>query len=294
MTDPNPIARYRVPLLIAGAAVGLLLAAVGMVDSRRGDSSELPPGIIVRVGDSLISESRYVAVLDDLRTDKRNSLTDADREFALQRLIDEELLIQRGIELGLAENAPAVRKAMAAEVISHVVTTTRAARPDEATLREFYESVSTYFSSPGRLRLRWWRQTVRGAENTVSAEQLERQLRDVNDPAILFDRYGLERVTDLPDSLLPTNKLLDYIGPALLEHVSSVQTGQFASPIEDEQGLHVFFLVEQTPESTPSFEAVRDAVEQEYRYRAGDTALREYIDWLRSRTSVTASDSATQ
>jgi hypothetical protein len=286
--------RFRLPFLIAGATVGLLVAAFGMVDSRRGDSSELPPGTIARVGDTLISESRYVAVLDDLSTDKRNSLTDADREFALQRLIDEELLIQRGIELGLAENAPAVRKAVAAEVISHVVTTTRAARPDEAILREFYDSVAMYFSTPGRLRLRWWRQTERGSENTVSALQLERQLRDANDPAVLFDRYGFERVTDLPESLLPTNKLLDYIGPALLEHVSSVQPGQFASPIEDEQGLHVFFLVEQLAESTPSFEAVRDAVEQEYRYRAGDAALREYIDWLRSRTLVTVSDPVTQ
>jgi len=286
--------RFRLPFLIAGATVGLLVAAFGMVDSRRGDSSELPPGYIARVGDTLIGESRYLAVLDDLSTDKRNSLTDADREFALQRLIDEELLIQRGIELGLAENAPAVRKAVAAEVISHVVTTTRAARPDEAILREFYDSVATYFSTPGRLRLRWWRQTERGSEDAVSALQLERQLLDDNDPAVLFDRYGFERVTDLPESLLPTDKLLDYIGPALLEHVSSVQPGQFARPIEDDQGLHVFFLVEQLAESTPSFEAVRDAVEQEYRYRAGDAALREYIDWLRSRTLVTASDPVTQ
>jgi len=294
MIDPDSSTRFRLALLITGAAIGLSVAALGMVESRPGETSELPPGTIARVGDTLISVSRYAAVLDDLRSDKRNPLTDTDREFALERLIDEELLIQRGVELGLAENAPAVRKAMASEVISHVVTVTRATRPDDATLRAFYDSASTYFSSPGRLRLTWWRQNTEGSENLDSAEQLERRLQQGGDPATLFDGYGFERVAELPDSPLPTNKLLDYIGPTLLEHVASVQPGQFTSTIEDDQGTHVFFLSEQVPESTPGFETVRDVVEQEYLYRAGDTALREYIDWLRSRTSVTVSDSETK
>lgn len=290
MTDLDGWARLRLPFLIAGATIGLLVAAYGMVDVRRGETGELPSGSIARVGDTLISVSRYAAVLDDLRADKRNPVTDADREFALERLIDEELLIQRGIELGLAENAPPVRKAIAAEVISHVVTTTRAARPDEVALRAFYNSFSTYFSSPGRLRLSWWRQSAQGTETMISAQSLERRLQQSDDPAVVFDRYGFERVTEFPDSLLPENKLLDYIGPALLEHVSALQAGQFSGPIEDDQGLHVFYLSEQVPEFIPRFEAVRGAVEQEYLYRASDDALREYIDWLRSRTTVTVSD----
>jgi hypothetical protein len=180
---------------------------------------------------------------------------------------------------------------MASEVISHVVTVSRAARPDEASLRAFYDSVSTYFLSPGRLRLLWWKQNVQGSENRASAEQIEHRLLQGDDPATLFDRFGFERVAELPDALLPTKKLLDYIGPELLEHIGSVHPGQFTSPIKDDQGLHIFFLSERVPESTPRFEAVRDVVEQEYLYRAGDTALREYIDWLRSRTSVTVSNS---
>ena len=119
MTDPGTGTKYRLPLLIAGAVTGLLIAAAGLVENRNIQKSDpLPAGNIARVGDTLIPIGRYRALLDDLSADKRNALTEEDREFALDRLIDEELLIQRGLELGLASNAPAVRKALASMTIA--------------------------------------------------------------------------------------------------------------------------------------------------------------------------------
>jgi hypothetical protein len=291
VTDSDPGTRYRLPLLIAGTVIGLSIAGLGLIERGQDEISTLPPGIIAKVGETLIGTGQYVALLDDLAADKRNPLTDQDQEFALQRLIDEELLVQRGVELGLAENAPTIRKAVAAEVISHVVTATRATPPDEATLREFYASASAYFSSPGRLRLHWWMQKSSSLEIEALAWETIHGLQRGDEPQVLLRQYGFERVADFPDSLLPMNKLLDYIGPVLLDRVTSILPGQYTDPIKDEQGLHVLFVAERASESVPNFDAIRSEVEREYLHRASDTALREYIDWLRSRTPVTVSDS---
>ena len=158
MTDSRTSTKLRLPLWIAGAVTGLMIAAAGMVEKKDHKKPDtLPAGNIARVGDTLIPISRYAVLLDDLSADKRNPLTNQDRKFALDRLIDEELLIQRGVELGLASNAPAVRKAIASAVISQVVADASTTLPDEVVLREFYLSAHTFFSSPGQFHVRWWK-----------------------------------------------------------------------------------------------------------------------------------------
>lgn len=291
MTDSRTSTKLRLPLLIAGAVIGFMIAAAGMVEKKDHERLDtLPAGNIARVGDTLIPISRYAVLLDDLSADKRNPLTDQDRKFAVDRLIDEELLIQRGVELGLASNAPAVRKAIASAVISQVVADASTTLPDEVVLREFYLSAHTFFSSPGQFHVRWWKLDDQQADAMRAAEDMLSQERLASASELLFERYGFEAVRELPDSMLPGSKLLDYLGPTLLEQVTALEPGEFSEPVYANSAVHIIYLVQQEPESTPSFESIRDIVAQEYMYRAGDRALREYLDWLRERTPVIISD----
>ncbi len=63
----------------------------------------------------------YERVLAALAADSRNPVDDADKRRLLDRLIDEELLVQRGLELGLASSDGAVRKAVAGAMIESIV-----------------------------------------------------------------------------------------------------------------------------------------------------------------------------
>ena len=290
--------RMRSQLLLAlGALVGLVLAATGLVDRWSGPGSNpgggLPGFAVARVGETYIPRSRYVELLSDLETDKRTPLTAADRQFVLGRLIDEELLILRGMELGLPESSPPIRKAIAAAVIAQVATESDAMPPGEDALRQLYESDPEFFAATARYQLRWWRLPLSGdgsgikarlAAAHLDAPQLDRHVVASEEVERLT---GLKRELILPEQMLPLNKVADYLGPDLAQRVVQLDPGHYSAPIEVDGSINILFLVNRQAGALPAFEQLRPVLEAEYTRRAGEQALRDYLAWLRERTPVT-------
>lgn len=279
-------ARTRVALLALGACAGLIMAAAGLVERWSRSPDELPVGAIARVGGKIITQARYRQVLNDLAADKRVPLSAQDRQFVIDRLVDEELLIQRGIELGLADSLPQIRKALAAAVIGQLAAEAEASLPDEQALRRLYESDPEFFTSTARFRLRWLRLPASDDAAQRKAEIAYRQLSNGVALEEVSQSTGLEPVPILPDALLPLSKIRDYLGPALTGQVSIIKRGAFSKPIEDNGDMHVLQLLDYRPEVLPPFEKARPVLEAEFLRRAGDEALRQYLQWLRLRSEV--------
>ena len=278
--------RTRLVLLVVGAVAGLLVAGSGLVERWSFRSSALPIDSIARVGGRLIPRQRYRQLISDLATDKRMPLRDEDRQFTLDRLIDEELLIMRGIELGLTETSPKIRKSIAAEVIAQIAAEAEATVPDETALRRLYAADSEYFTTTGRYRLRWWRLpgTDTNAEQKAAAAYAQ---LSTNTPAdTVMTSTGLQSQPLLPDEMLPLTKLVDYLGPVLTQQVPHLKPGQYSRPIAMGDSFHILLLVTRKAGVRPTFERARPMVEAEYLRRKGDQALQEYLSWLRARTEI--------
>jgi len=254
--------------------------------------------VIARVGDHLIPESRYVDLLSDLETDKKTPLTAQDRQFVLDRLIDEELLILRGIELGLPQAAPGIRKAIAASVIAQVAAETQATLPDEATLQDFYRTNAAFFSTTARYRLRWWSLPDAGPESepesSARATSAMEALRRGEDETTVLQSTGLKAQSFLPNQMLPLTKLADYLGAELALQIPGLATGEYSEPIHTGGSWHILLLEEQLAGEPPPFEELRRVIEAEYLRRSGDEALRDYLAWLRQRTEVTVAPGAVE
>lgn len=276
----------RLVLLALGACAGLILAASGLVDRWSQSPGELPVGAIARVGEQIITQERFLQVLNDLAADKRAPLSAEDRQFVIDRLIDEELLIQRGMELGLAETSPQIRKALAAAVIGQLTAEAEASLPSEEALHHLYESDPEFFTSTARFRLRWLRIPANDNAAQSKAEDAYRQLSNGVALEEVGQSTGLEAVTILPDALLPLSKISDYLGPTLTGHVSLLEHGGYSRPIEDNGDLHILQLLDNRPAVLPPFEQARPVLEAEYLRRAGDEALRQYLKWLRLRSEI--------
>ena len=205
-------------------------------------------------------------------------------------MIDEELLVQRGLALGLAESDRRVRADITSAMIRSVVVEAEDEEPTEAELRAFYDEEGAFFTQPGRVRVGQVFFRVRAADEDAAtrarAEIARDRLRAGEALATVRAEMGDEEVSRVPDTMLPPAKLREYVGPTALRAVLALDAGAIGDPVRSGTGYHVFWLVEREPARTPPFDEVREQVRAEWVRRAGDRALRDYLDDLRDRADV--------
>jgi parvulin-like peptidyl-prolyl isomerase len=241
----------------------------------------LPPGAAAVVNGHGIAAADLEQAVAALDADRRTPVDDAERRRLLDRLIDEELLLQHAIDLDLVRRDPRIRGQLVGGVIEAVVAESEATEPTEAELRAFYEANHGYFVQPGRLRVRRHRIAGTDAEARARAEGVTQALRAGQAPA-----PADETAVPVPDALLPLAKLQQYLGPTLTAAAVRLETGVASQPIAQSGAWHVLEVIEREPDVTPPFADVRSAVREEARRRQGEEALRRYLDDLRRRALV--------
>jgi parvulin-like peptidyl-prolyl isomerase len=281
----------RRPLLwlVAGAALGVAIAAWGLVGSDvRGDA--LPGDAVASVNGTLIYAEDYLRLVEGVESDTREPAGPELRRRVLDRMIDEELLVQRGVELGLVESDRRVRADITQAMIQSIVVESEDEKPEAEALHRFYEEEQGFFTQPGRVRAAQVFFRVRSPADEAAvlerAQQAEQRLRAGESLSAVKSELGDTEVSPIPDALLPPAKLREYVGPTALRAVMQLAPGATSAPVRSGMGVHVFQLVESEEPRVPPFEEIAAQVEAEWIRRAGDRALRGYLDELRSEARV--------
>jgi hypothetical protein len=111
--------------------VGILLGALSAMSDQHNEPY-LSPTAVASVNHQQIRLAEYRRALGLFASDKREPLTEDDRSLVLQRLIDEELLIQHGITSGLIRTDMAVRSAALESVLAGLMIEIEASSGDGA------------------------------------------------------------------------------------------------------------------------------------------------------------------
>jgi hypothetical protein len=141
--------RRALLLLAAGGVVGIFLGVATAFRQSDPAAGALPADAIALVNGRPIREEEYTRAVAMLAADKRTEITNEDRAHVLTRLIEEELLVQRGIEIGLIDSDRAVRKAVTQAMLASIIAESASEQPSEDDLRTFYEkNVATFVHAP--------------------------------------------------------------------------------------------------------------------------------------------------
>ena len=132
-------------LLGLGALLGLVAAGVGLLN-RPPSTLTLPDGALARVNDVIISRDSYLRTLARAKTVSDRDAIDLDMDL-LDRLIDDELLVQRGITLGMAQSDLVVRQAVIDSLIASITAEADAASPSNEDLTEYLHQNADRFRS---------------------------------------------------------------------------------------------------------------------------------------------------
>jgi len=285
-----PAPRRPLWLLAIGAAAGVIAATAGLLDAGARPGEALPADAAARVNGQVIQRDDYSRLLTALANDKRMPIDGEQRRYVLDRLVDEELLIQRGLELGLAHHDARVRKDITMSMVDSIVAEYRDLEATDEELQEFFAGNGDVFSRTGRFRIRQiWAGVATLADGDAAFERARtasERLRRGDPFETVRAELGDTEISPIPDAPLPAAKLADYLGPTVLRAVLELEVGAVSEPVRSSTGYHVLQLLERSGASVPDFAEVREQVLAEFRRRRADEALRDYLEDLRSRADI--------
>ena len=273
-------------LLALGSTLGLLFAAGSLLASGRNGGRALPADTVARINGVPIRAEENRRALDAVAGDRRDEPDEALRRHVLDRLIDEELLVQRGLELGLARVDPRVRRELAAAVVTEAVTEDEHGEPTAGDLRAFYDAEHGFFARGGRLHVRQVFVAATAPDAEDRARAAAARLRAGDDPASVRQAFGDPEPAPVPDAPLPVAKLTEYVGPTATRAAFALAPGGVTDPVRSAAGFHVLLLVQRDAATVPPLADIEDEVREEWRRRNGERALRAQLEDLRSRASV--------
>lgn len=259
--------------LIAGALAGLLAAGYGIL--RQVDSGDvLPANAMARVNDQVISRDRYERALARLVT---YDAADDERDLLLQRLVDDELLVQRALELGMVRSDTAVRNAMVDSLIASITAEADAASPTDEELERYLADNTERFSFVASVAVAAWQ-----TDDESIAQSFITSLR-TDGEVIVSDLIAA--IPDLPPGLMAVEILRDYLGPGIAAAAADMPVGSSAVFARRGRWLVVQVLEKKTT-AYNDLNSIRNRVLLDFRRRQAEQTLSDYIDELRRRADV--------
>ena len=268
--------RLQNSLLIFGLFIGVFLAANSIVQ----ESNLIEDDWVANVGGVQISKEKYYSQLEGLAKDKKNPITERDKNYVLERMIEEELLIIRAKELGLFENNQIVRGSIIQQMIKLIISENYLESVEEETLRKFYEQNLGFFSSASRLRL----QQIYFSNSSGDSKERSYEAFEYLKEGVSYDEVSQmadQSALTIPNSMMNLSKVREYIGPTLMNLARRLEPGEFSIPMEVVGGHKIIYLFDKELSEPEEFDSIQPKILKEYQRRRDDNSLREYLEDLK-------------
>ncbi len=281
--------------LICGLIIGLGIALLSVItpSSTYLDNTQ----VVAHINGQQITQEKYQSHLTAAA-----SGSSIEAKEILQRLIEEELLVQRGVELGFLQNNQSIREAMVKAMIAMTTASAQTARPSDSELKNFYEESAHYFTPSAKLQVR--QLVVMAKPPEVNIENSKTMHFNVRDRALqaytrLMKGEGFDTVNTqlgsptplpIPNKLMSSAKMAAYLGAEPLKLLLKQEAGFISQPLPKatpmEEGFKILQIIKKQPSQQPDFSSIRNQIEVEYVRRSGDKKLREYLLWLKDRADI--------
>lgn len=263
--------RTDIRWLLLGATIGLVAAGYGIL--RQADPvTELPENAIAAVNGTLIERDVYESALARLATQDQGAPA-----RLIEKLVDDELLVQRGVELGMTATDSAVRASIINSLVASVTAEADAASPSDEVLDKYLADNADRFSFTAKIHVEAWQTDIEQvAQSFVTA------LRDTGAAETSDD---IRAMPDLPAGLMDVEMLRNYLGPAITAAAADMPAGSSAVFARRGRWL-VIRVIDKEREAVTELATIRSRVLLDYRRNLADRMLDDYLGNLRQRGDV--------
>lgn len=271
--------RFYSFVLFAGILLGALMAAYSVIEKSNISDYKWA----AKIEDTSIPMEKYLTQLDGLSKDKRSPLTQEDKEYVLERMIEEELLIKRAIDLGMLNDNPMARGTIVQQMIKTIIAENARYEISDSELESFFQENSGFFTKSSRLRIQqiYFSNEQLKDDSLVVAKKAYDLLKRGDDFESV-SKLGSPSALKIPNSLMTLSKVREYIGPSLMNLARELEINSFTSPIEVSGGYKIIYLIDKEMSSPPKFNDIKASVSSEFLKRKDDQSLRSYLENLKN------------
>ena len=263
-------------LAAAGSVAGLAIAGFSLFSAKGTAIRVTPPEDVALVNQQPILRSDFIAQVQAQFSEPFDQSTSAQRRKVLDDMIHEELVVQRGLELGFPSNDPDTRAALVAAVEQQAVADVTTDQPDDQQLSAFYATDPSRYASDGIMTVRDLLVPLGpGQDGAKAAEKGAQAIAAVRHGQALdaaMAAFGLQDTHKTNGEEFYFAALI-HLGPRLFEVAKALRSGQVSDPVAMPDGVHLLAMTANTQPALRPFADVREQVLNDYK-RARETKLR--------------------
>ena len=261
------------------ALMGLILVVVG--SNTHFQLTNYPPDTLVTVNGYPITQSALRNAEKRIQPNSPDPMNPDDREVLLQRLIDDELMLQHAEDLGIFTTDPGIRKLLVRSSVNSIIEDSRSEPISDEQLRTFYEDHKSVFQRPSRIGLK-----VASFLNPEMAKDTWEIIKKEVPFEVAIAETKTGESINIPSSLIPEHVLRRYLGSKLTAVALSLSENQISSPITIDEFTYLIYVLAKEPEQQLSFDDSRLQVKSEYRSRHRQNALTNALTRLRKHADI--------
>ena len=272
-----------------GAALGLGLAGFALFTAKGTMVKSFPPENVALINGRQILRSDFRTQTQIEAGVSFDQTTPAQRQKVLNEMIDEELLVQRGLEVDLAATDPDVRSAMVAGVDLQVDADVIAQQPTPQQLADYYNRHIDKYSTDGVMQVVDLAMPIGTGKIEDAVARAQQASAEINGGASL---QAVEAKYGLKDSgRIDAGDNFDFavkakLGPDIYAAVRNLKAGQASAPVKQPDGLHVVLVTKRIASVKLDFAKAQDEVWQDYKKDARDSNERANLKYLKSRADI--------
>ena len=250
------------------------------------------------VNDVDITEDQFLKYAINLGADIEEEEDKEILELILERMIEEELLVQRGLELNLHTKDVQVRKELIQQVINFIIKIENIEPTDDELEKYFLKNIKKYESNK-QIRIDViFIKSLDPESQFLGTEYDYKTLENKFDQIynVIKNKgfveakkiYNQETFFEIPKDLINIKDCKQYLGPTVCKNLASFEKDQVSNPLFYQDGFYIVKLEDNIKPVVDSsfFENMKDKVIFDFNNERDDIRLKNYIQYLKDKAEI--------
>ena len=270
-------------LFVFALIIGVLLVSQELFQSKSSNQYLRQQNAVALVNDMTISEDQYIKYISTLGIDVVDKNDEELLEIVLEKMIEEELLLQKGIELELHKFDIQIRKAIIQQVINSVLLQNEE-EVTEKELREYYKNNKKKYQLSKLIHL----DII--FLNSQREEDINLLLEAIS--TIGFEeskkQFHQELFFSIPNRLISIKDCNQLLGNNICKDIFELNLNDISNPIKYENGF-LLIQIRNTNSDIKDidlFNRLYDKILFDFKNSKDDKYFKDYIQYLKENANI--------